>query len=334
MILYMFFAIIPTLLCYKDSRMRDRLLICCLMSLVVLLSACGPATPEVLPTVLDVPTANTTLTPTDTLTPSETPTLTPTGTLPPTLTPSITPTPSETFTPSPVPTETVTVTPSLTITDTPSPTATITPTSTPEPGTFTSLLELAMQATILPVTPFAAPIPGVPTLPPSNVSCAHAAPGALGGIVSANPDIGGQLGCPLGQPPTAQAITTAYQLFEHGAMVYVAGSPGRIYVLFEDGRLREFRDSWIEGTDPVSGGETPPEGKKEPIRGFGKIWRANADVRAGLGWALIDESGAQASMVTFDRGMLLYLPQRNQTIAIIQSPGATEGRWSAYPGGG
>src|SRR5262245_60288081 len=44
---------------------------------------------------------------------------------------------------------------------------------------------------------------------------------------------------------------------------------------------------WIPGHegDQVSGGEKPPAGLYEPIRGFGKLWRSNPQVRNTLGWA-------------------------------------------------
>jgi hypothetical protein len=116
-------------------------------------------------------------------------------------------------------------------------------------------------------------------------------------------------------------------------MIYVSGSPGDIYVLFSDGRYRKFTDTWVEGVDPFSGGETPPSGLFEPIRGFGKVWRSNLDVRNGIGWGTTGEDGATATLLYFERGRAIYLPQRNESVILIEdSPGAGAGVWRSLIG--
>jgi hypothetical protein len=281
-----------------------------------------------------------------------------------TLTPSYTPTFTLTMTPTP------TLTPSLTITKTITPTLTNTPTSSPEPG-LASLAFLAGQVTIAPYppptqtalaiaaeqlrqstlaaglgatpTPVTGAVGGTPgvivltsppvvtlaTLPPAI--CTTQPPGAIAGMLSADPAFAPLMGCPTG---TTTQITAAYQPFERGAMIYVQGTPGLIYVLTNDGRLRRFNDNWISGVDPDSGGLTPPPGLIEPIRGFGKVWRENIDLQIALGWATAGESGMTATMQLFDRGRALYLPAPSLTYLLAEDvPFTGGGSWRSFGGG-
>jgi hypothetical protein len=126
----------------------------------------------------------------------------------------------------------------------------------------------------------------------------------------------------------------AWQRFERGFMIYLQGSPSVIYVFSNDGRFRRFDDTFVSGVDPESGGESPPQGLLEPMRGFGKVWRSNADVRALLGWATHSESGDTASVQSFDRGRAIYLPGYGQTHFLFDDlslPGG--GTWRVVNGG-
>ena len=283
------------------------------------LAACGapPAPNGALPTLAQLPT----LTPSDTPAPTDTaiPTLTPT----PSLTPTSTPTP------------TASVTPSATITDTPTHTPTASVTPTPRVGALGLLALLAAQATVLPptylpppVTLTPAPPPGMPTQPPA-AACPYPPPGGFGPIYAADPSLAAQLGCPLGAPPAATSSASAYQPFERGAMVWLSGP---IYALFSGGRFQRYDDTFVPGVDPDSGDEIAPPGLVEPVRGFGKVWRSAPDVRAGLGWGLAGESGAQAALQRFERGWLVYLPQRGDVLALVEDAGGQAGMWRALPG--
>lgn len=280
------------------------------------LAACsGPPPVEPLPTLAQLPT----------LTPSNTPTLTKTPSPTPTLSPS--PTPSSTLTP------TATVTPSATITDTPTPTPTATATPTPRLGAVDLLALLAAQVTVLPptylplVTPTSLLPAGAPTQLPSVV-CPYPPAGGFAPVYAADPALAAQLGCPLGAPPAATSSASAYQPFERGAMVWLGGP---IYALFNGGRFQRYDDTFVPGVDPESGGETAPPGLVEPVRGFGKVWRSSLNVRAGLGWGLASESGGQAVLQRFERGWLVYLPQRGDVLALLEDPGGQAGAWRALP---
>ncbi|MFN8448081.1 MAG: hypothetical protein U0521_05710 [Anaerolineae bacterium] len=312
------------------------------------------------PTSTDTPappaTATIPATETATATPSDTPPPTDTDIPPATATATLTA--SATASATPTPTVTWTYTPSLTITNTitPLPSPTFTPSQ--ELSELGLLALLSERATILPperlynpptltavayaaqtliaggvaLTP--APAGGTPgsgtpaqaTLPPASVNCTVPPPAAL----AADPTVVQSLGCPVGG---IVSTLTAVQSFEHGSMVYVQGSPGSIYVLTIDGRFRRFDDTWVSGSDPETGGETPPLGLIEPKRGFGKVWRNNLDVRGSLGWGVTEEQGATTSVQLFERGRAIFMPQRGETYLLIDDPGGATGTWRALPGG-
>jgi hypothetical protein len=72
-----------------------------------------------------------------------------------------------------------------------------------------------------------------------------------------------------------------------------------IYVLYEGGTLDgiyyAYDDTWREG-DPVYSCEaTPPAGRVQPWRGFGKIWcELGGPSSAVIGWGLEEEQGFSA----------------------------------------
>ena len=285
--------------------------------IVLFLAACaGNPTPQVaLPTVAELPT----LTPTE----SPVPSATPTDTL----------TPTSTFTPTVTPTLTATVTPSTTITDTPSPTPTNTATPTPRQGALFLLAQLADSVTVLPqelrpspATPFVSEIEGTLTpgvgLTAAPVTCAVPPPGGFGTVFINNPGISGLIGCPQG---TVTSATSAEQAFERGTMIWLSGP---IYVLYGDGRLQQFTDTFNASIDPERGGETPPSGLIEPVRGFGKLWRSSPEVRGGLGWGVAAEAGGSAAMLRFERGWIIDLTQRGDILVLAESAGT----WQSYVG--
>jgi hypothetical protein len=292
---------------------------------ICLLGACGANVPQ--PTH-EIPTL------------AALPTLTPTAT--PTVTPSSAPTAhlSDTPTLTTTPSSTPSVTPSATITDTPTPTPSDTPTitNTPEPTSdnegIVALALLAAQATVLPqqLLPAAAPTATFITLPPpAATSCAFQPSGGFGIVYQNDPGLNALIGCPLGAPPITASMPSASQLYERGEMFWLAGPPSVIYALFNTGRFQRYDDTYVDGVDPVSGGEIPPAGLKEPIRGFGKVWRTFGEVR-GMGWALLDESGGQATVQIFDRGVMVYLPQRGLIVTLINDPGGLAGSWRMTQG--
>lgn len=170
------------------------------------------------------------------------------------------------------------------------------------------------------------------TFPPTAapILCALPPPTTISSLLSGEPNLLNQLGCPIGS--TIQ-ISAASQPFQNGAMIYVSGAPGDIFALTNDGRFRRYPDTWVSGVDPDSAGLTPPPGLVEPIRGFGKVWRSFSDVGAALGWATAGESGATAALLLFERGRALFLPQRNESILLITDAGTLDaGTWRSLIG--
>ncbi|MGD2103817.1 MAG: hypothetical protein PVJ55_01720 [Anaerolineae bacterium] len=102
--------------------------------------------------------------------------------------------------------------------------------------------------------------------------------------------------------PRHAAILTpaAEQPFGRGRMIWLHGSgnerpyPDTIVVLYHevihDGatsfRLAEiYEDTWTPDRPDRDPDVTPPAGRFQPIRGFGKVWREHEGVRRSLGWA-------------------------------------------------
>jgi len=113
--------------------------------------------------------------------------------------------------------------------------------------------------------------------------------------------------CPLKPATFPQA---AEQIFEHGRMIWLQEIPSEndgwgkaqgptIYVLYNyyvngestGGQFQTFDDTWTSDEQESDPSIVPPEGLYQPIRGFGKVWRNNPEVRERLGWALATERG-------------------------------------------
>ena len=286
---------------------------------LLFLAACStPSETAELPTLIQLPTATVTDTPL------------------PTLPATFTLIPTETETPTATVSSTVSVTPSATITETATPTPTDTPTFTPAPpdnDAIAQLIQLAEQATILPPEFMAGVTPGtvLPGMTPTGATaCAFPPPGGFGVAYLADLTLAQQLGCPL--PTGVTSASTASQVFERGSMLWLQGAPNLIYALFNTGRFQRFDDTYNANADPFNGGETPPPGLREPVRGFGKVWRQYPNVRADLGWGLADEVGGNSTGQRFDRGQMIYLPQRGEILVLVEDPGGLTGTWRAVAG--
>jgi hypothetical protein len=115
--------------------------------------------------------------------------------------------------------------------------------------------------------------------------------------------------CPAREAETSEA---AYQSFEGGHMVWVRESD-LIYVFFEDGSdpaWANFTDTWQDGEPESDPGLSPPPGLGQPVRGFGKVWRNEPDVRPRLGWATASEQTYDITLQTAEEseeGVARYL---------------------------
>ncbi|MGQ0601725.1 MAG: hypothetical protein ACT4QE_08525, partial [Anaerolineales bacterium] len=175
---------------------------------------------------------------------------------------------------------------------------------------ITALLALTVVGcqTSSPTPPPTAQVSSVtpaPPVPPTATSLAEGLP-----IRLATPDPSPN--CPEHYPwffnNTANECATTVlntwgvlQWFERGLMVWFQEG-GRTYLLLEDGSLFK---PYVEATDAANSPlpETdpnivPPDGRYQPVLGFGKFWRGQVPgyewVRERLGWATAPEVGYSA----------------------------------------
>lgn len=128
------------------------------------------------------------------------------------------------------------------------------------------------------------------------------------GLFAPNWEKNGALQQAVGWAQTDQAATTmaAIQSFEQGTMFWL-GDTKQIVVLSNDNHWQIFTDTFQEGEPERDPSLKAPGGKLQPIRGFGKIWRDQANVRGLLGWATAKEQGTDAQVQRFEHGLLLRI---------------------------
>jgi photosystem II stability/assembly factor-like uncharacterized protein len=141
------------------------------------------------------------------------------------------------------------------------------------------------------------PTPTAPT--PTPTPCAYEMDARYGIVDEPFP---APMGCAMG-PATGSIF--AFQPFELGLMFW-HGDRKMIYVLQQDGTWAEYEDTWQEGLPDRDPALVPPEGRYQPIRGFGKVWRELlGGVEAWIGWATAEEQGFESLVQTFARGTLI-----------------------------
>ena len=90
------------------------------------------------------------------------------------------------------------------------------------------------------------------------------------------------------------SIYMAEQRFEDGWMFWLQPN-SQIWVLTtnDDGQnvWSVYDDTFVDGEAESDPQIAPPENRFQPIRGFGKLWRENPEVRLAIGWALDIERG-------------------------------------------
>jgi hypothetical protein len=184
------------------------------------------------------------------------------------------------------PTPTMTITPALLITDTPPLTA---------PTLSTAPLE---------------PLTGDP---PAGL---FRPTGVFESQWSGDPELQSLLGWATSETPTNTPLAT--QPFENGWMIW-RGDEAAIYVLYNDTTWQRFDDTFVEGEAERDPSIQVPAGRLQPVRGFGKLWRAEPSVRARIGWATDKEEGLTSVVHTFERGVLVRV--RGLVYLIATTPG-------------
>lgn len=94
--------------------------------------------------------------------------------------------------------------------------------------------------------------------------------------------------------PVIGAIYVAEQRFEGGWMFWLQPN-GQIWLLTVDYSGNNiwtvYDDTFVDGEVEFDPQLVAPENRHQPVRGFGKLWRENLEVRQTMGWALDLEMG-------------------------------------------
>lgn len=111
---------------------------------------------------------------------------------------------------------------------------------------------------------------------------------------------------PLQPTPIYDEYQLAEQVFEQGRMFWIRHSL-EIWVMMNDpGKTNQgewycYPDTFVDGEPEIDPDLIPPDDRYQPRRGFGKLWRGNADIKAALGWAITPEFEL-TSQYTFTAG--------------------------------
>jgi hypothetical protein len=160
--------------------------------------------------------------------------------------------------------------------------------------------------------PAATRVPSPPPEAPPAAACRPALNDRDARVASAFP----ALGCPRAD---LQPVVLARESFEHGQMIW-RKDLSVIYALRSGpgpgGRWAEYPDMWREGLPESDPALQPPAGLRQPVRGFGKVWREQLGGPAGdpagdpagaIGWATDAERGLDAFVQEWDNGLVLRL---------------------------
>ena len=138
------------------------------------------------------------------------------------------------------------------------------PTSTVEPPSPTTTVSMTTTATGAPTATPAPTLPAPTDLPPNFPT------------------------------PVIAPVQVAEQLYEHGRMFWL-GPIKQIWVLKitneGHGTWEVYEDTFEEGEPETDPSLVPPEGRYQPERGFGKLWRESPGLREELGWGITPEFG-------------------------------------------
>ena len=133
--------------------------------------------------------------------------------------------------------------------------------------------------------------------------------------------------CPAGLPIISAA---AEQPFEGGVLIWLEEIDS-VLVFYDHGRWLRFDDTWSEDQPQSDPSLVPPTGRFQPIRGFGKIWREQPDVREALGWAMGVELGFESTFqdqaAIPDLSDVTYLRTYNGQVFALIKRGVDEGDW-------
>lgn len=120
-----------------------------------------------------------------------------------------------------------------------------------------------------------------------------------------NPKVRQGLGGPVSGEYT---VEMAEQWFEGGYMLW-RKDINKIYILYKGGYWQAFDNPWKPG-DLESRGTTPPEGRQEPVKSFGKIWWRLGGPEGQIGWALGPQRDFEGQYQELERGLMIRVPEK------------------------
>ncbi len=141
-----------------------------------------------------------------------------------------------------------------------------------------------------------------PGAPPPPSGCNITPVLGFGRIWNDYSSVRNALGCPTENERQTWAGEQSFQ----GGYMFWRQDADALYVLYSNGTWQVYDDTWSEGDTEWDVSIVPPSGYYQPKRGFGKVWRDQAGVRDGLGWAVTEERGFIGSVQTFDGGIMFW----------------------------
>ncbi len=154
-----------------------------------------------------------------------------------------------------------------------------------------------------------------PPPPPPPSGCAINPVLGFGAIWNSDAGVRARLGCAT---EAEKSIWAGEQSFVWGYMFWRQDQT-YIYVLYNNGTWQGFSDTWTTAEPEWDPTIVPPGGYYQPKRGFGKVWRNNANVRNGLSWATTEEHGFQGAAQAFTGGTMLWSNTRG--VYVLYSDG-------------
>jgi hypothetical protein len=138
--------------------------------------------------------------------------------------------------------------------------------------------------------------------------------------------------CPLQESVSTWA---AEQVFERGRMLWFQEiqfgdlvEDNLLFVLYDDGEWHWYPDTWTSDRPESDLSIVPPEGRVQPVRGFGKVWRERPEVRERVGWGLAPEQGYDANwQVPFREAPPGAAYVRTFSDGVIELSGWQQGTW-------
>jgi hypothetical protein len=118
--------------------------------------------------------------------------------------------------------------------------------------------------------------------------------------------------------PTMGQIQVAEEVFEHGRIFWIQPRK-QLWVMYDNGQgsgeWKVYDDTYVDSEPASDPSIVPPEGKYQPLRGFGKLWREHTEIKDKLGFGITPEFGYVSNYEYHPGGQV-----------------DAQGKWAAGPG--